>query len=77
MECGSGRPSDNLKAAVQTANRYEPELNETIQDFAAYYGTCIYPARSRKPRDKALVEGAVNILYQRVYTALQDRPCPG
>lgn len=75
--CGSGRPSDNLKAALQTANRYEPELNETIQDFAAHYGTCIYPARSRKPRDNALVEGAVNILYQRVYTALQDRPCPG
>lgn len=65
---------DNLKAAVQTANRYEPDLNQTIQDFAAHYGTCIYPARSRKPRDKALVEGAVNILYQRVYTALQDKP---
>ncbi|GAA4461379.1 IS21-like element ISPsy14 family transposase [Nibrella saemangeumensis] len=65
---------DNLKAAVQTANRYEPDLNETIQDFAAHYGTCIYPTRSRKPRDKALVEGAVNILYQRVYTALQDKP---
>ncbi len=68
---------DNLKSAVQTANCYEPELNETIQDFAAHYGTCIYPTRSRKPRDKALVEGAVNILYQRVYTALQDRPCSG
>ncbi|SFE33571.1 IS21 family transposase [Spirosoma endophyticum] len=64
---------DNLKAAVQTANRYEPDLNEAIQDFAAHYGTCIYPARSRRPRDKSLVEGAVNILYTRVYVPLQER----
>lgn len=64
---------DNLKAAVQTANRYEPDLNESIQDFAAHYGTCIYPARSRKPRDKSLVERSVNILYQRVYAPLQGQ----
>ena len=64
---------DNLKAAVQTAHRYEPDLNEATQDFAAHYGTCIYPTRSRKPRDKALVERTVNILYQRVYVPLQDQ----
>lgn len=68
---------DNLKAAVQTANRYEPDLNEAMQDFATHYGTCIYPARSRKPRDKALVEGAVNILYQRVYVPVQEHPYQG
>lgn len=68
---------DNLKAAVQTAHPYEPDLNETMQDFAAHYGTCVYPARSRKPRDKALVEGAVNILYKRVYVPLQGQPYHG
>ena len=68
---------DNLKAAVQTAHRYEPDINEAIQDFAAHYGTCIYPARSRKPRDKALVERTVNILYQRVYTPLQGQAYNG
>ena len=36
---------DNLQAAVQVTNRYEPDLNETMQDFAAHYGTCVYPAR--------------------------------
>ena len=64
---------DNLKAAVSKADRYEPDLNETIQDFAAHYNTCIYPARSRKPRDKSLVEGAVNILYRRIYVPLQEQ----
>ncbi|QKZ12662.1 IS21 family transposase [Spirosoma sp. KUDC1026] len=64
---------DNLKAAVTKANRYEPDLNESIEDFAAHYSTCIYPARSGKPRDKALVEKTISILYSRVYVPLQEQ----
>ena len=63
---------DNLKSAVTKSNRYEPTLNETFMDFAEYYGTTILPARVYKPRDKSLVEGAVKILYTRVYSALRD-----
>ena len=57
---------DNLKSGVTKACRYEPEINMTYDDFAKHYGTVILPARPRKPRDKALVEGAVNIIYQRI-----------
>ncbi len=64
---------DNLKAAVTQAHRYEPLLNETLSDFALHYQTTILPARSRKPRDKSLVEGAVNILYRRIYAPLRNR----
>ena len=64
---------DNLKAAVTQANRYEPRINETLSDFALHHQTTILPARSGKPRDKALVEGAVNILYRRVYAPLRNR----
>ena len=64
---------DNLKAAVTHANRYEPLINETLTDFTLYYQTTILPARSGKPRDKALVEGAVKILYRRVYAPLRNR----
>lgn len=64
---------DNLKAAVRRANRYEPELNPSLADFALHFDTCILPARVGKPKDKPLVEGAVRILYQRVYTRLRDR----
>jgi transposase len=63
---------DNLKSAVTKAHRYEPEINEMLADFASHYGTCILPARSRKPRDKALVESAVNILYGRIYAPLRN-----
>lgn len=62
---------DNLKSAVTKSNRYEPTLNETFLDFAEHYNTTVLPARVYKPRDKSLVEGAVKILYTRIYTVLR------
>lgn len=64
---------DNLKSAVTKSSKYEPTLNETFLDFAEHYETTILPARAYKPRDKSLAEGAVRILYQRIYTALRNR----
>ncbi len=61
---------DNLKSAVTKSHRYEPKLNETFQDFAEHYDTTILPARAYKPRDKSLAEGAVKILYQRIYPVI-------
>ncbi len=63
---------DNLKSAVTKSNRYEPTVNETFLDFSEHYGTTILPARAYKPRDKSLVEGAVKILYTRIYSALRN-----
>lgn len=64
---------DNLKSAVTKADRYEPDLNESIEDFAAHYNTCIFPARSRKPKDKALVERTIGILYTRIYAPINEQ----
>lgn len=64
---------DNLKSAVTKSSRYEPTLNETFLDFADHYETTILPARAYKPRDKALAEGAVKILYRRIYPALRGK----
>jgi hypothetical protein len=33
------------------------------------------PRRADKPKDKALVEGAVKILYTSVYASLHDKVC--
>jgi transposase len=63
---------DNLKSAVIKANRYEPEINQTLEDFANHYGTTIVPARSYKPKDKALVENQVKNVYRRVYAPLRN-----
>jgi transposase len=63
---------DNLKSAVIKSSRFEPTINETLADLAEHYQTTILPARAYKPRDKSLVEGAVKILYRRIYVNLKD-----
>jgi transposase len=64
--------SDNLKSAVTRASKHEPEINRTFKDFAHHYGCVINPTRSYSPQDKALVENAVNLVYQRIYYPLRD-----
>jgi hypothetical protein len=62
--------SDNLKAAVSKASKYAPTINKTMNDFALYYGCVVDPARPYHPQDKALVEGAVKLVYQRIFYPL-------
>jgi transposase len=64
---------DNLKSAIIKANRYEPDINQVLEDFANHYGTTITPARVRKPKDKALVENQVKLVYSRVYARLRNQ----
>lgn len=63
---------DNLKSAVTKSSKYEPVLNETFADFAEHYSTTILPARAYRPRDKALVENAVKIIYTRIYAKIKQ-----
>lgn len=62
--------TDNLKAAVTQSNRYEPKINENFEAFAEHYRMSVLPARAYKPKDKALVEGMVKIVYTRIYAGL-------
>jgi len=64
---------DNPKTAVTRACRYEPELNRTYAEMAAHYGTVILPARPRKPRDRAKVESAVQVVERWVLAPLRHR----
>jgi len=63
---------DNLKAGVTHPCRYEPELNPTYQDLAQHYGTAVIPARVRKPKDKAKVEVAVQVVERWVLARLRN-----
>lgn len=58
---------DNLKSAVVHSDRNEPVINEEFASFAEFYGCAVYPARVRHPKDKALVENAVKLLYRTIY----------
>jgi transposase len=64
---------DNLKSAVTKADKYEAQINEDFLDFANHYATSVLPARSYRPRDKALVERAVNIAYSRIFAPLRNQ----
>ena len=58
---------DNLKSAVTKASKYEADINRSLKDFARHYNCVINPTRSYSPQDKALVEHAVHLAYQRIF----------
>ncbi len=64
--------SDNLKSAIIRASKYEEEINRTFKDFARHYNSVINHSRGYAPQDKALVENAVHLTYQRIYYPLRE-----
>ena len=65
--------TDNLKAAVTRSNRYEPTLNEAFKDFVSHYSMAALPATPYKPKYKALVEGAVKLIYRSIYSVVKGK----
>ncbi|HBO7940370.1 MULTISPECIES: IS21 family transposase [Pseudomonadota] len=64
---------DNLKAAVTKAHRHEPEINPSYEALCRHYGIAPLPARSKKPKDKARAEGAVNLSQRWILFSLRKR----
>jgi hypothetical protein len=58
---------DCLKQGVLKCHWYDPDLNPSYAPLAAHYATAVVPARPSHPKDKAIVEGLIQILmrYQR------------
>lgn len=63
---------DNLKVAVSRPGRWESEINRDFAMFAEHYGCAVVPARVRRPRDKALVESAVKLIYRSIYPRVRQ-----
>ena len=64
---------DQTRTGTNRPCRYDPELNPTYQDLARHYGTCVIPARPRRPRDKAKVEVGVLLAQRWIIAALRHR----
>jgi transposase len=69
---------DNLKAAVQKADWFDPDLNPKMRSFAAHYGIAILPTRPYKPQHKGKVERGVgyvqdNALKGRSFASLEEQ----
>jgi transposase len=65
---------DNLRAAVQKADWFEPELNPKVRAFAAHYGTVFLPARPYRPTYKGKVERGIGYVQD---NALKGRTFEG
>lgn len=64
---------DNLKAAVVRTDRHEPKINTALQDMGNHYGFVTLPCDPASPTQKALVEDAVRITYNRIAAKLRGR----
>lgn len=62
---------DNLKTAVRRSDRYEPQFTDICEQLSEHYHTTFTATRPYTPRDKAMVERAVNIVYRHVYAPLR------
>lgn len=64
---------DNLRSGVTHASYYEPVINATHAEFAAHYGTAILPTRVVRPRDKAKVETAVQLVERELLAPMRHQ----
>lgn len=64
---------DNLKSAVRKTHRYDPDINPSYQQLATHYQTAIVPARPYRPKDKAKVEVAVQIVERWILARLRHQ----
>jgi transposase len=65
--------SDNLKTGVIKNTRRELVLNRTYQEMAEHYGTAVIPARVKKAKDKATVEGIVGVVSTYILAAIRNQ----
>lgn len=64
---------DNFKTAVTRPSRYEPTFTDICYQLGEHYQTTFSATRPYSPRDKAMVERAVSIVYAHVYAPMRHR----
>ena len=64
---------DQLKSGVARSCWYDPKIQRTYEAMAEHYGTTVMPARPGKPRDKAKVEVAVQVVQRWILARLRQR----
>lgn len=64
---------DNEKAGTTRACNYDPDLNPHYAALASHYNTIFLPTRPVKPKDKAKVETAVQIVERWIMAKLRKQ----
>jgi hypothetical protein len=55
---------DNAPVSVTKPDRYDPDVNPEFWKFSEHFGFAPLPARPRSPRDKATIEGLLNLFWR-------------
>lgn len=63
---------DNLRTAVVRSDKYEPVFTQLCYQLSEHYQTTFSATRPYEPRDKAMVEKSVNIVYNHIYGPLRN-----
>jgi transposase len=58
---------DNLKAAVQKADWFDPQINPKLRSFAQHYGAVIMPTRPYSPEHKGKIESGIKYVKNDVF----------
>jgi transposase len=64
---------DQLKSGVAHACLYEPAIQRTYEEMATHYGVSVFPARPKKPRDKAKVEVGVQVVQRWILARMRNQ----
>lgn len=64
---------DNLRTAVTKSDRYEPVFTDLCYQMSDHYKNVFQAARPVKPRDKAMVEKTVSIIYNHIIGPLRKQ----
>jgi transposase len=62
---------DNLKTVVIRSNHYEPVFTDLCYQLSEHYGNTFSAIRHYSPKDNAMVEQSVRIVYAHVYAPLR------
>lgn len=63
---------DQLRSAVSSPSRYEPQVQRTYEELARHYNSAVLPARPAKPKDKAKVEVAVQVVQRWILACVRN-----
>jgi Mu transposase, C-terminal domain len=68
---------DNLKAAVEKADWFDPDLNPRVRALADHYGFALLPTRPYTPRHKGKVERGVDYVQENALRGRQFQTLEG
>lgn len=63
---------DNLNSAVTKVDNHGPVVDRVLMDMENHVGTVFLTTHSAKPRDNAILERVVRVVYSRIFAPLRN-----